>query len=743
MAVTPSDETTSRSTLPRQVKSIGNRDGREVGRRRPLPKRQSISGSSDAINSLTASLVELKSTLRKKSKQGEALAVQDSTGETIYEWDQSSEHVLAYVFWPFPSMEYDNPETKLKCIITSDTVLIKVRDSQQSKSHRFTTGGLVHVSHSKWSVVCKGSSSKGKKQFAIEVALCKRTIGETWSTALMAKHIGTNHMSTEEIREELQSYGVDVSVLRSKAELLRALRMARSEGSTSFSAMTPNSLSSRHGLTADHQRRSRSNLSMSPPRSEKSIDQKRDRPTRASSLDSNLTVDAEPKKGVPQSRFMENQVVYYTSNDVQKEKARILKIHLDDDLVPFYDIRLENSGKEKQTDDRHLASLTDDLFKAAAAGTMKIPSAAASKQERRGRSGSVGPIKKGRTRSRSADKSNPDLPSRDKLTMRGKRTSRARSEESEKDLPKRSTGKAPERKTPGRSRSMDIYENLYDESDSDTSPTGKVASKRDSSRTLPERKTPGRSRSMNIHEKVCVERDNDSSPTEKVANKRSSCRTLPERKTPGRSRSMDTGGSFFSQPICRYTENEVVYYTSNGQKEKAEILKIHLDDDLVPFYDIRLVEGGKEKQTDDNHLSGLTDDLFKAKSAKDASKDQSSGSSPLPAKTMTELRLYGLHPDSFTYIDNEEPKIAFKFIQADSKKAPSKLKEQLEGFGVDSTTFIEKKEIVGALCRAKLKRRRERTLNGRNSDGSLRNKPPLSRRFSDGPLSKHKGKQQH
>ena len=67
-------------------------------------------------------------------------------------------------------------------------------------------------------------------------------------------------------------------------------------------------------------------------------------------------VDAEKK-----SRFMANQVVYYTNNG-EKEKAKILRIHLDDDLVPFYDIRLLDSGTEKQTADSRLSSLTDDLF---------------------------------------------------------------------------------------------------------------------------------------------------------------------------------------------------------------------------------------------------------------------------------------------------------------------------------------------------------------------------------------------
>ena len=61
-----------------------------------------------------------------------------------------------------------------------------------------------------------------------------------------------------------------------------------------------------------------------------------------------------------------------------------------------------------------------------------------------------------------------------------------------------------------------------------------------------------------------------------------------------------------------YVENQIVWYIKKqgkSQKSKARILKIHLDDELVPFYDICLLEedgnGNKEKQTTDDHLQPI------------------------------------------------------------------------------------------------------------------------------------------
>ena len=71
--------------------------------------------------------------------------------------------------------------------------------------------------------------------------------------------------------------------------------------------------------------------------------------------------------------------------------------------------------------------------------------------------------------------------------------------------------------------------------------------------------------------------------------------------------SVETGGDgrqdIVAQP--KYAVGQKVYYKdSRGDVSQAEILKVHLDDDLVPFYDIKM-SNGREKQTDDGHLSLL------------------------------------------------------------------------------------------------------------------------------------------
>jgi hypothetical protein len=332
-----------------QNASQNARERHQPLRRRMKKDRSSAASPSSSPTTWKATFTELKETLRQKSKEGRALAVNDSKGNPIYEWEQSSDHVLVYVAWPFP-FDYDDPDTTWKCTIASDTVQIKGKRHNDSRSVRYTAGGLVNVLHSKWSVVYKGSGSSKKKIFAIEIALCKKNAGDIWNTALKAKHIAG------EIKEELKSYGIEASHLETQEELLKELKLARSKRNTAFSAMSPN-LRSR---SAD--------LILSP----RSVSRRKRKPVRARCYDmSESLVDddsssprSEAKRGVQtNSRFMENQVVYYTSNDGMKEKAKILKIHLDDELVPFYDIRMEDSGKEKQTDDSHVSSLIDDLFK--------------------------------------------------------------------------------------------------------------------------------------------------------------------------------------------------------------------------------------------------------------------------------------------------------------------------------------------------------------------------------------------
>jgi hypothetical protein len=54
----------------------------------------------------------------------------------------------------------------------------------------------------------------------------------------------------------------------------------------------------------------------------------------------------------------------------------------------------------------------------------------------------------------------------------------------------------------------------------------------------------------------------------------------------------------------KYSAEEIVCYKTNGDRSKAKILKVHLDDALEPFYTVKL-GFGKEKQTDNAHLEKL------------------------------------------------------------------------------------------------------------------------------------------
>jgi hypothetical protein len=558
-----SSNTSSKDQCLASQKSSKNASKNAGERHEPLRRRMkkdssSAASASSSSTTLKAAFTELKDTLRRKSKEGRALAVNDSKGNPIYEWEQSSDHVLVYVAWPFP-FDYDDPDTKCKFTIASETVLIKGKRQNDSRSLRYTTGGLVNMLHSKWSVVYKGSRSNKKKLFAIEIALCKKNAGDIWNTALKAKHIGTHHMTAGEINEQLQSYGIEASASKTKEERLKALRLARSKKNTAFSAMSPNLRSQ----SAD--------LSLSP----RSVSMNKQKVARAPSYDmpesfvddDSSAPRSQAKRGVQTNcRFIQNQVVSYTSNDSTREKARILKIHLDDELVPFYDIRMEDSGKEKQTDDSHISSLTDGLFK-----SILNPKGS-------GRSDSVD------TEISELTTDRPTHPhaSPGSLSIRGKKTDR--------------------------SRSYDMSESLVDDFSDAT--TSKSQAKRG------------------------------------------------------------------AQTNSRFMESQVVSYASNdGFKEKARILKIHLDDELVPFYDIRMEDSGKEKQTDDAHLSSLTDDLFKSVFSSSSSPTMSSNNSrfkeqrpasPHFGRVKTELKSYGISPD--TYVDKEELNAAWKNCSIRYKK---------------------------------------------------------------------------
>lgn len=135
-------------------------------------------------------------------------------------------------------------------------------------------------------------------------------------------------MSLKELKAELQSYGIPPHNFLEKIEMIKAVKDARMRDSNNSSRrqQTPRN-------QGDDTLRSRS-----------------------VSVVSNTSG---PLKGGAETnnRYAEQDIVIYTSSNGTTEVATILKVHLDDELVPFYDIRLKDSGKEKQTDDGHLSPL--------------------------------------------------------------------------------------------------------------------------------------------------------------------------------------------------------------------------------------------------------------------------------------------------------------------------------------------------------------------------------------------------
>jgi len=98
-----------------------------------------------------------------------------------------------------------------------------------------------------------------------------------------------------------------------------------------------------------------------------------------------------------------------------------------------------------------------------------------------------------------------------------------------------------------------------------------------------------------------------------------------------------------SSMLCRdmYLKDEKVLYTSsNGNVEIATVLKVHLDDSTVPFYDIQLHVSEKIKQTDGAHLGPLQKKRkTKVKSADKAMRRSSTSSVPKSSKGYPSLTL--------------------------------------------------------------------------------------------------------
>jgi len=61
-----------------------------------------------------------------------------------------------------------------------------------------------------------------------------------------------------------------------------------------------------------------------------------------------------------QSKHAKNEMVLYRNSNGETESATILEVHLENGNATFYDIRLDSSGREKQTDESHIFSLHEE-----------------------------------------------------------------------------------------------------------------------------------------------------------------------------------------------------------------------------------------------------------------------------------------------------------------------------------------------------------------------------------------------
>ncbi|CAJ1939235.1 unnamed protein product [Cylindrotheca closterium] len=164
-----------------------------------------------------------------------------------------------------------------------------------------------------------------------------------------------SEMSLKELKAELVSFGISPSNFLEKIEMVKAVKDARQGEATNSNnnkniappraAPRKQNRSSTHtaasnNINGDNTTRSRS-VSVVSHYSE--------------DLNNNNITSSGPLAA--KGRFEEHESVIYTSSNGTQEVATILKIHLDDYLVPFYDILLVSSRKEKQTDDAHLSEV--------------------------------------------------------------------------------------------------------------------------------------------------------------------------------------------------------------------------------------------------------------------------------------------------------------------------------------------------------------------------------------------------
>ncbi len=91
-----------------------------------------------------------------------------------------------------------------------------------------------------------------------------------------------------------------------------------------------------------------------------------------------------------------------------------------------------------------------------------------------------------------------------------------------------------------------------------------------------------------------------------------------------------------------FTKDQTVFYKSaQGIAEEALILEVHVDDLLVPYYTIRLLGSGREKQTDGARISTLSD-LCKSSETNDVVNNMQSPTTPSgPLRSILRPSSYG------------------------------------------------------------------------------------------------------
>lgn len=91
-----------------------------------------------------------------------------------------------------------------------------------------------------------------------------------------------------------------------------------------------------------------------------------------------------------------------------------------------------------------------------------------------------------------------------------------------------------------------------------------------------------------------------------------------------------------------FTKGQTVFYkTAQGIAVEAHILEVHVDDLLVPYYTIRLLSDGREKQTEGARLSTLSE-LCKSTESNQVDKNVQSPTTPLrPLRSILRPSSYG------------------------------------------------------------------------------------------------------